>query len=178
MNGSHRETVSLIVHLCLQSNRSTGCTVIEMFTGQRPWLELNQLAALYNLGHYKTPPLPENISDVARNFLELCFTMYVYTPTFLTTWLLMLNRVFAFLFSSEPDKRPTASELLAHPFCKPDVNFEFTVCTIAIMTTFLIYTTLIFLCSRTTSRLARSNLLSNGPVPSQAYLIHNSNNLT
>ncbi|KAH8555688.1 kinase-like domain-containing protein, partial [Umbelopsis sp. PMI_123] len=35
-------------------------------------------AALYNLGHYKTPPLPENISDVARDFLEQCFTMYVY----------------------------------------------------------------------------------------------------
>jgi serine/threonine protein kinase len=59
------------------SGRSTGCTVIEMFTGQRPWLELNQLAALYNLGHYKKPPLPENITDQARDFLEMCLTVYV-----------------------------------------------------------------------------------------------------
>lgn len=28
---------------------SLGCTVIEMFTGQRPWLQINQIAALYNV---------------------------------------------------------------------------------------------------------------------------------
>lgn len=28
---------------------SLGCTVIEMLTGQRPWLSLNQIAALYNV---------------------------------------------------------------------------------------------------------------------------------
>jgi serine/threonine protein kinase len=30
---------------------SLGCTVIEMLTGQRPWLSLNQIAALYNVRH-------------------------------------------------------------------------------------------------------------------------------
>ncbi|KAM3579407.1 mitogen-activated protein kinase kinase kinase [Umbelopsis sp. WA50703] len=80
---------------------STGCTVIEMFTGQRPWLALNQLAALYNLGHYNKPPIPENISEEARQFLDLCLTI-------------------------DPDKRPTAADLLAHPFCRLDPNFEFT----------------------------------------------------
>lgn len=30
---------------------SLGCTVIEMFTGQRPWLTLNQIATLYNVGY-------------------------------------------------------------------------------------------------------------------------------
>jgi serine/threonine protein kinase len=54
---------------------SAKCTVIEMFTGQRPWLALNQLAALYNLGHYNKPPIPENISEEARQFLDLCLTM-------------------------------------------------------------------------------------------------------
>jgi serine/threonine protein kinase len=28
---------------------SLGCTVIEMFTGQRPWMTFNQIAALYNV---------------------------------------------------------------------------------------------------------------------------------
>ncbi|KAG2171667.1 hypothetical protein INT43_008047 [Umbelopsis isabellina] len=80
---------------------STGCTVIEMFTGQRPWLAMNQLAALYNLGHYNKPPLPDNISEEAREFLDLCLTI-------------------------DPDKRPTAADLLAHPFCRLDPNFQFT----------------------------------------------------
>lgn len=34
---------------------SLGCTLIEMLTGQRPWLSLNQIAALYNV---RTIPSP------------------------------------------------------------------------------------------------------------------------
>lgn len=32
---------------------SLGCTVIEMFTGQRPWLTLNQIAALYSVSEVR-----------------------------------------------------------------------------------------------------------------------------
>ncbi|KAI9314488.1 kinase-like domain-containing protein [Dichotomocladium elegans] len=81
---------------------SLGCTVIEMFTGQRPWLTLNQIAALYNLGCQKSPQVPENISKDAHDFLSACFTI-------------------------DPNKRPTAAELLEHRFCRPDPLFEFTV---------------------------------------------------
>ena len=28
---------------------SLGCTVLEMLTGQRPWISLNQIAAIYNV---------------------------------------------------------------------------------------------------------------------------------
>ncbi|KAI8146131.1 hypothetical protein BJV82DRAFT_406469 [Fennellomyces sp. T-0311] len=79
---------------------SLGCTVIEMFTGQRPWLTLNQIATLYNLGCQKSPDVPEDMSDVGKDFLRQCFQI-------------------------DPSKRPTAAQLLAHPFCIPDSAFEF-----------------------------------------------------
>ncbi|KAI9482603.1 hypothetical protein BDB00DRAFT_857051 [Zychaea mexicana] len=80
---------------------SLGCTVIEMFTGQRPWLTLNQIATLYNLGCQKSPDVPEDMSDVGKDFLRQCFQI-------------------------DPSKRPTAAQLLSHPFCVPDPTFEFT----------------------------------------------------
>ncbi|CAO3614548.1 unnamed protein product [Cunninghamella echinulata] len=54
---------------------SLGCTVIEMFTGQRPWMTFTQVAALYNLGHRNTPEMPQHASDTAKDFLKKCFTM-------------------------------------------------------------------------------------------------------
>ncbi|KAI8384925.1 uncharacterized protein BYT42DRAFT_612590 [Radiomyces spectabilis] len=80
---------------------SLGCTVIEMFTGQRPWLTLNQIAAIYNLGRHNTPDIPDHISPEAKSFLELCLTI-------------------------DPQQRPTAADLLLHPFCYLDPSFEFT----------------------------------------------------
>jgi serine/threonine protein kinase len=42
---------------------SLGCTVIEMFTGKRPWLDLTALAAVYSVSY------PCNLLevDVVRN---------------------------------------------------------------------------------------------------------------
>lgn len=72
---------------------SLGCTVLEMLTGQRPWMSLNEYAALYNvsflllciiyfllniflqLGKSNCPTIPENISDCARDFMKQCFIM-------------------------------------------------------------------------------------------------------
>ncbi|KAG0182028.1 hypothetical protein DFQ29_006146 [Apophysomyces sp. BC1021] len=79
---------------------SLGCTVIEMFTGQRPWLTFNQIAAIYNLGRHNSPEIPNNISDTAKDFLKLCFTI-------------------------DPRKRPTATVLLSHPFCQLEPPFNF-----------------------------------------------------
>ncbi|KAG2235652.1 hypothetical protein INT48_008528 [Thamnidium elegans] len=79
---------------------SLGCTVIEMLTGNHPWLDLNMLAALYSLGKYQAPPIPEYLPEDVKNFLNLCFTI-------------------------NPEDRPTAEQLLTHPFVQPDASFEF-----------------------------------------------------
>lgn len=42
---------------------SLGCTVIEMFTGQRPWLTLNQIATLYNVCFAKKDCMHIYLSD-------------------------------------------------------------------------------------------------------------------
>ncbi|XP_078180042.1 mitogen-activated protein kinase kinase kinase NPK1-like [Carex rostrata] len=73
---------------------SVGCTVIEMATGKPPgsgqYPEL--AAALYHVGCKKShPSIPEHLSSEAKDFLLKCF-------------------------QKEPGLRPTASDLLQHPF--------------------------------------------------------------
>ncbi|XVF24381.1 hypothetical protein REPUB_Repub13aG0123300 [Reevesia pubescens] len=72
---------------------SVGCTVIEMATGKPPWSQQYQgVAALFYIGNSKTcPPIPEHLSFEAKDFLLKC-----------------LQR--------EPTLRPSASDLLQHPF--------------------------------------------------------------
>ncbi|CAO3648522.1 unnamed protein product [Cunninghamella echinulata] len=80
---------------------SLGCTVIEMFTGKHPWEDLNILAVLYNLGKLQAPPIPDDIPDEAKEFIQRCLEV-------------------------EPENRPTASELLSnHPFVRQDPSFNF-----------------------------------------------------
>ncbi|KAH8548474.1 kinase-like domain-containing protein, partial [Umbelopsis sp. PMI_123] len=81
---------------------SLGCTVIEMYTGKRPWLDMTALAAVYSIGTCKSPPIPEDMSEDAKDFLRQCFII-------------------------EPAMRPTATILLSHPFCRMDPNFVFQV---------------------------------------------------
>ncbi|CAF1581908.1 unnamed protein product [Adineta steineri] len=73
---------------------SVGCTVIEMATGKRPFHNVvNQYALLLKLGNDKQPPdIPSELSDAAKDFLAKCFE-----PT---------------------QKRPSAKDLLNHPFLK------------------------------------------------------------
>lgn len=72
---------------------SLGCTVVEMLQGRPPWGHISNLAALFfKVGSSKeNPPLPEAISEDAKDFLLKC-----------------LER--------DPKARPTAGELLEHPF--------------------------------------------------------------
>ncbi|KAI7862461.1 kinase-like domain-containing protein [Spinellus fusiger] len=79
---------------------SLGCTVIEMITGQRPWIAFSQIATLYNLGCLKAPSIPESISEQGKDFLSRCL-------------------------QSDPRQRPTAQELLSHSFCQLDASFDF-----------------------------------------------------
>lgn len=52
---------------------SLGCTVIELFTGQPPYYELETMSALYRIVQDDCPPIPGNISQDLRDFLMNCF---------------------------------------------------------------------------------------------------------
>ncbi|XP_057466579.1 mitogen-activated protein kinase kinase kinase NPK1-like isoform X3 [Actinidia eriantha] len=72
---------------------SVGCTVIEMATGKPPWSQQYQeVAALFHIGTTKShPPIPEHLSNEAKDFLLKCL-------------------------QKEPNLRSAASDLLQHPF--------------------------------------------------------------
>ncbi|GAB2283144.1 Mitogen-activated protein kinase kinase kinase 3 [Dionaea muscipula] len=71
---------------------SLGCTVLEMATSKPPWSQYAGVAAIFKIGHSKDiPEIPNNLSKDAKSFLKLC-----------------LQR--------DPSLRPTAAELLGHPF--------------------------------------------------------------
>lgn len=80
---------------------SLGCVVLEMFAGQRPWSNEAVVSAIYKIGKTKlAPPIPEELSDEAKDFLNKCFTI-------------------------DSEKRPTAEELLRHLFMSIDINYKF-----------------------------------------------------
>ncbi|KAI7866076.1 hypothetical protein BDF14DRAFT_1818514 [Spinellus fusiger] len=74
---------------------SLACCIVQMATGRRPWSALeNEWSVMYHVvtGH---PPLPDasQLSEQGIHFLKKCFTR-------------------------NPTKRPSASELLEHPWIK------------------------------------------------------------
>lgn len=72
---------------------SLGCTVIELLTGAPPYFELGPMSALFNIVEDRHPPLPENLSELLRSFLKVCF-------------------------KKDPRQRPTAAELAEHKWLK------------------------------------------------------------
>ncbi|CCC67505.1 hypothetical protein NCAS_0A09470 [Naumovozyma castellii] len=84
---------------------SLGCIVLEMFAGKRPWSNYEVVAAMFKIGKSKSaPPIPPDtlplISQNGRDFLDACFEI-------------------------DPDNRPTADNLLSHPFSAVDPYFDF-----------------------------------------------------
>lgn len=69
---------------------SLGCTVVEMLTKKPPWAHLETMAAIYKIAT-EEQPIPSNISKQTLDFLKLTF-----------------RRV--------PAERPTAADLISHPF--------------------------------------------------------------
>ncbi|KAG6421626.1 hypothetical protein SASPL_118183 [Salvia splendens] len=69
---------------------SLGCTIIEMMDGKPPWSEYEGAAALFKVLK-ETPPLPQTMSAEGKDFLQCCFRR-------------------------NPADRPTATNLLDHPF--------------------------------------------------------------
>ncbi|KAJ3168624.1 hypothetical protein HDU88_001517 [Geranomyces variabilis] len=74
---------------------SLGCLILEMFTGFHPWRQLDELQTMWRLGKENAPPIPDWLSQEAQDFLAKCFAI-------------------------DPDERPTAAELLTHPFADVD----------------------------------------------------------
>ncbi|SPO04290.1 related to bck1-like MAPKKK (ask1) [Cephalotrichum gorgonifer] len=81
---------------------STGCVVLEMFAGKRPWAKEEAVGAIYKIANGESPPIPDEVnSPVAIAFMLDCFQV-------------------------NPYDRPTAEKLLAeHPFCEFDPNYDF-----------------------------------------------------
>ena len=82
---------------------SLGCVVLEMYAGHRPWLNEAVILAIYKIGKTKlAPPIPDNIviSSEGKEFIQRCFTI-------------------------DAEERPTASDLLQHPFMEVDPLFSF-----------------------------------------------------
>ncbi|KAM0063965.1 putative mitogen-activated protein kinase kinase kinase STE-STE11 family [Helianthus debilis subsp. tardiflorus] len=72
---------------------SLGCTVLEMLTRQIPYSHLEGMQALFRIGRGEPPPIPDTLSTEARDFILKC---------------LQVN----------PNDRPTAAQLLNHPFVR------------------------------------------------------------
>ncbi|XP_030963768.1 mitogen-activated protein kinase kinase kinase 1-like, partial [Quercus lobata] len=70
---------------------SLGCTVLEMSTRQHPYSHLEGVQALFRIGKGEPPLVPDSLSRDARDFILKC---------------LQVN----------PNDRPTATQLLDHPF--------------------------------------------------------------
>ena len=72
---------------------SLGCTVLEMLSRQIPYFHLERGAVEYNIGKGKLPHVPDSLSEDAKDLILKC---------------LQIN----------PNDRPTAAQLLEHPFVK------------------------------------------------------------
>ncbi|KAJ7783708.1 kinase-like domain-containing protein [Mycena maculata] len=83
---------------------SLGCVVLEMWSGQRPWVGHELITVMLKLHQEKIPPpIPAdlNLSDLALDFREKCF-------------------------ARDPEARPAAAVLRRHPYLEltPSWNFQ------------------------------------------------------
>ncbi|KAG6501714.1 mitogen-activated protein kinase kinase kinase 1-like [Zingiber officinale] len=72
---------------------SLGCTVLEMLTRRPPYPNIEWIEAFYKIGRGELPVIPNSLSEEARDFIKKCLRF-------------------------NPDDRPTAAQLLKHPFVK------------------------------------------------------------
>ncbi|KAK8951993.1 Mitogen-activated protein kinase kinase kinase 1 [Platanthera zijinensis] len=72
---------------------SLGCTVLEMLTRQIPYPQVEWQHAFYMIGRGDQPPIPCHLSTEAKDFIRQCVKV-------------------------DPNSRPTAAQLLEHPFVR------------------------------------------------------------
>uniref|UniRef100_A0A7N0UPN1 mitogen-activated protein kinase kinase kinase n=1 Tax=Kalanchoe fedtschenkoi TaxID=63787 RepID=A0A7N0UPN1_KALFE len=79
---------------------SLGCTVLEMSTTKPPWSHYEGVAAMFKIGNSKElPAIPDHLSEEGKDFVKQC-----------------LQR--------NPMHRPSAAQLLEHPFVKNTAPVE------------------------------------------------------
>ncbi|GLT57755.1 hypothetical protein SLA2020_307050 [Shorea laevis] len=76
---------------------SLGCTVLEMLTRENPYSTLERHQALFKIMRGQPPPVPDSLSNDARDFILRC---------------LQVN----------PNNRPTAAQLLDHSFVRRSLS--------------------------------------------------------
>lgn len=69
---------------------SVGCTIVELLTGNPPYFDLNPMTAMFKIVQSEAP-IPEECSELLKAVLGLCF-------------------------QKDPSARPSAEELLQHPW--------------------------------------------------------------
>ncbi len=100
---------------------SVGCTVVELLTGKPPYFDLDQMPALFRIVQDDHPPLPEGISGVrclhavARARLRECAHDPARQP---------LEEFLFRCFNKDPLNRPSAEELLRHPWLRDARNLR------------------------------------------------------
>ena len=91
------EVVKQTTHTRKADIWSVGCLVVEMISGTHPWPTLDQMQAIFRIGMNASPPLPDEISEDATNFLSETF-------------------------EKDYTRRPSAAQLLEHTFLKSEVS--------------------------------------------------------
>lgn len=92
-----------------------------MATGKRPFHTIQNIHLLaFKLGTEKQPPeIPSDLSDVAKDFLAKYIYIYIYIYRCLILIIIVDFRCF-----ETKDKRPSAKDLLNHPFLKYVLNID------------------------------------------------------
>ncbi|KAF7976713.1 hypothetical protein HWV62_5883 [Athelia sp. TMB] len=88
------EVVKQTSHTSKADIWSVGCLTVEMLTGEHPWAQLTQMQAIFKIGSSAKPTIPSDISADAQDFLQKTFDL-------------------------DYDARPSATELLQHPWVTP-----------------------------------------------------------
>nr|KYP44562.1 Mitogen-activated protein kinase kinase kinase 1 [Cajanus cajan] len=76
---------------------SLGCTVLEMLTAKIPYHTFEWWEALFLIKDGEPPEVPESLSTYAQDFIWQCLEV-------------------------NPDERPTAAQLLHHPFVRKPLS--------------------------------------------------------
>ncbi|PKU87477.1 mitogen-activated protein kinase kinase kinase 1-like [Dendrobium catenatum] len=76
---------------------SLGCTVLEMLTREIPYPNVEWQHAFFKIGRGDQPPIPTHLSKEAQDFIRQCVQV-------------------------DPNSRPTAAQLLDHPFVRRPVK--------------------------------------------------------